>query len=190
MRVYFVGAHSTGKTTMARYTAQQHGLPLLTEVARLLLAEKELTISSLRADIQAVNAYQRGVLEKQLSEEAAKQHFVSDRSFDNLAYAAMHATVLRQMLRDPGMDRYVESLRSKDAVIFFIRPSPAILNNDGTRETVEWDDLVRIDAIVKFMLEMWGLRYFQINTPSMQERIRFVDAVLGLVARKESEDGS
>ena len=48
-------------------------------------------INSLRSDIQAVNSYQRGVLEKQISEESGREHFVSDRSFDNLAYAAMHA---------------------------------------------------------------------------------------------------
>jgi hypothetical protein len=172
---------------MARYTAQQYGLPLLTEVARLLLAEKELTLDTLRADVQAVNAYQRAIFARQLEEEASKEHFVSDRSFDNLAYAAMHATVLRQMLRDPNMERYVETLRSKDAVIFFIRPSRTIMNNDGIRERVEWCDLVQIDAMVKFMLEMWGLRYFQINTSSMQERTKFVDAVLGLMVVKESD---
>lgn len=184
MRVYFVGAHSTGKTTMARYTAQQHGLPLLTEVARLLLAEKELTLEALRSDIQTVNAYQRGILEKQLAEESDKEHFVSDRSFDNLAYASQHSTVLRQMMKDPGLDGYLEKLRLKDVVIFFIRPSLQIMNNDGVREKVDWEELLRIDAMVKFMLEMWGLRYFQINTSSMQERIRLVDAVLSLMARE------
>jgi len=190
LRIYYVGAHSTGKTTMARYTAQQYGLPIITEVARLLLAEKELSIATLRADIQAVNSYQRGVLEKQISEEAGKEHFVSDRSFDNLAYAAMHATVLRQMMKDQNLEKYIETLRSKDVAIFFIRPAASIINNDGVREKVEWDELIRIDALVKFMLEMWGLRYFQISTASMQERIRLVDAVIGLMARKEPDNDS
>jgi len=185
MRVYFVGAHSTGKTTMARYTAHQYGLPLLTEVARLLLAEKELTLETLRSDIQAVNAYQRGILEKQLAEEEGKAHFVSDRSFDNLAYASQHATVLRQMLRDPNLEKYLDRLRSKDVAVFFIRPAASIMNNDGIREKVDWEARIRIAAMVKFMLEMWGIRYFQINTPSMQERIRFVDAVLSLMSGGE-----
>lgn len=185
MRVYFVGSHSTGKTTMARYTAQQHGLSLLTEVARLLLAEKEITLEALRSDIQAVNAYQRSVLERQITEESKKEHFVSDRSFDNLAYAAMHTTVLRGVIRDHALEEYVDRLREDNVAIFFIRPSKQLICNDGVREKVEWDDLIRIDAVIKFMLEMWGLKYFQINTPSMQERIRLVDAVLSLMIKGE-----
>ena len=185
MKVYFVGSHCTGKTTMARYAANQYGLPLINEVARLLLAEKELTLSSLRSDVQLVNSYQREVLEKQISEESEKQNFVSDRSFDNLAYAAMHATVLHQIIRD-SVDDYIETLRDKNVVIFFIRPSRSIMDNDGVRENVEWDELIRIDAMIKFMLEMWGLRYFQINTPSMQERIRIVEAVMGLMVRSKN----
>lgn len=173
---------------MARYTAQQYGLSLLTEVARLLLAEKEWSLKTIRSDIQIVNTYQRGVLEKQLAEESKKSHFVSDRSFDNLAYAAMHATVLRQMIRDQSLENYVETLRDKNVAIFFIRPSKALISNDGIREEVEWDDLIRIDAIIKFMLEMWGLKYIQINTPSMQERIRIVDAVLSLMIKMEAKD--
>ena len=65
-------------------------------------------------------------------------------------------------MKDPNVEKYVDTLRGRDVAVFFIRPSP--------------------------MLAMWGLRYFQINTPSMQERIRLVDAVLGLMVRKESED--
>ena len=33
-RVYLVGAHSTGKTTLARYIRDHYGLPMISEVAR------------------------------------------------------------------------------------------------------------------------------------------------------------
>jgi len=167
---------------MARHTAQQYGLPLLTEVARLLLAERELTINALRADIQAVNAYQRGVLEKQLSEEARFESFVADRSFDNLAYVCEYASILSDLLKKQELNEYVNSLRKSDSLIFFIRPCKELMVNDGIREEVKWDDVVRIDGHVKFMLEMWKLRYFQINTPCMQERVRMVEATMSLFA--------
>jgi hypothetical protein len=38
MRIYFVGAHATGKTTLARYVRDRYGLKLISEVARSILA--------------------------------------------------------------------------------------------------------------------------------------------------------
>jgi adenylate kinase family enzyme len=177
-RIYFIGAHSTGKTTMARYVANRYGLPLLTEVARSILAERELSMDTLRHNLDEVDSFQKEIFFRQVKEEVGKASFVSDRSFDNLAYAAQHARVLRSVLETRHVRSYVESLRRKDAVIFFVRPVRSTMRNDGVREQVEWDGLQQIDGMVKFMLEMWGLRYFQISTGSMQERARFVDAIV------------
>jgi hypothetical protein len=163
---------------MARYVADAYGLPLLTEVARLLLAERELTMETLRSDLKTVDSFQKGIFFRQIKEEAGKSSFVSDRSFDNLAYAAQHARVLREVLETPAFRSYVEKLRKKNVIIFFVRPVRSTMKDDGVREEVVWDELNRIDGMVKFMLEMWGLRYFQISTGSMQERARFVDAVI------------
>jgi hypothetical protein len=115
---------------------------------------------------------------RQMEVEKGRDSFVSDRSFDNLAYAAQHSRVLRDVLETREAKAYVEGLRSRDAVIFFVRPVRSTMRNDGVREQVEWDGLQQIDGMVKFMLEMWGLRYFQISTGSMQERARFVDAII------------
>lgn len=178
MRVYFIGAHSTGKTTMARYVADAYGLPLLTEVARSLLAERELSMDTLRHDLKVVDSFQEGIFMRQMEVEKGKEDFVSDRSFDNLAYAAQHSRVLHRVLETTEVHAYVERLRSDDSLLFFVRPVQSTMRNDGVREQVEWDGLQQIDGMVKFMLEMWGLRYFQISTGSMQERARFVDAVI------------
>ena len=92
MRIYFIGAHASGKTTLARYTSNKTELPLLTEVARTILAEKELSIDTLRANINVVNEYQTDIFYRQIEEEKKHENFVSDRSFDCLAYAAQHST--------------------------------------------------------------------------------------------------
>ena len=42
MRIYFIGAHATGKTTMSRYVSRKWGLPMITEVARSVLSEETL----------------------------------------------------------------------------------------------------------------------------------------------------
>ncbi len=163
---------------MANYVAKKYGIPMLTEVARSILAERELSMDTLRHDLETVDSFQRDIFFRQVKAEEGKSSFVSDRSFDNLAYAAQHARILRSVLETPEAVAYVDGLRREDVVIFFVRPVRSTMREDGVREEVVWDELNRIDGMVKFMLEMWGLRYYQISTGSMQERARFVDAVI------------
>lgn len=181
MRVYFIGAHSTGKTTCARYVVENYSLPMITEVARAVLSEKELHLDSLRTNVDLVNSYQEAIFHRQLQEESDKKdNFVSDRSFDCLAYAAQHTTILSELMGSKDLKAYIDSLRAPGVFIFFVRPSKATLKADGVRESLTWDGVVAIDAMVKFMLQMWDLPYFQINMDNMQERTRFIDSVLGL----------
>jgi len=42
MRVYFSGCHGSGKSTLARCVSEHYKLPMITEVARQVLSEKEL----------------------------------------------------------------------------------------------------------------------------------------------------
>jgi predicted ATPase len=179
MKVYFVGAHSTGKTTCARYVSEKYGLPMITEVARAVLSEKELHLDSLRYDLNLVDDYQKAIFHRQLQEEKKHPDFVSDRSFDCCAYAAQHTRILRHLTESPDIVDYIGKLRRPDSFIFFVRPSKATLKQDGVRESINWDGVVSIDAMVKFMLELWDLRYFQINMENMQERAHLIDAVLG-----------
>lgn len=182
MRVYFIGAHSTGKTTLARYVSEHWNLPFLNEIARTVLAEKELSLDSLRTNIQIVNEYQKEIFLRQFEEENKHPNFVSDRSFDNLAYMAQHSTVLSNYIQDKRLIDYVENLRKPDVVMFFVRPSKATMRNDGVRESVIWDGVIAIDAMIKLLLEQYGLNYISINSDSMQERARLIDSVMKLTA--------
>jgi nicotinamide riboside kinase len=178
MRVYFIGSHSVGKTTLARYVSEEYKLPYLNEAARTILAEKELNVDTLRVNLKVADEYQMAVFDRQLQAEATLESFVSDRSFDNLAYAAQHSTVLSKLLMDERLGPYIDSLREPDVALFFVRPSRATLKQDGVRESLDWDGVTQVDAQVKFMLHMWDLKYFQISTDSMQERIQLVNSVL------------
>lgn len=168
---------------MARFTSERYGIPLLPEVARLVLAERELSMETLRSNLDTVDAFQKEIFLRQVREEAGKESFVSDRSFDNLSYAANHSRVMKELFESEELKGYVETLQSPKVVIFFVRPVKSIMREDGIRERADWDELLRIDGMVKMMLEMWGLRYFQISTGSMQERARLVDAVMSEVLR-------
>jgi nicotinamide riboside kinase len=179
LRIYLVGAHSTGKTTLARWIRDAYSIPMISEVARLVLAEMEAQLDSLRTDIALVDRYQREVFLRQLEAEANHPgSFVSDRAFCNLAYAAQHATILSDVVADPRLKDYMDTVR--EGVVLFLRPHRELLNCDGVRERVDWEEVLRIDGMVKFFLEMFGIPYIPVASLGMQERIRLVERVLEL----------
>jgi nicotinamide riboside kinase len=179
-RIYLVGAHSTGKTTLARWVRDTYGLPMISEVARGVLAEMEARLDALRSDIGLVDRYQHEVFLRQLEAEARMEGgFVSDRAFCNLAYAAHHSTILSQIATDPRLASYMESVRS--GLVFFVRPHRDLLSDDGVRAGVEWEEVLRIDGMVKLLLEMFAVPYIPLESLSMQERVRAIQRVLDLV---------
>ena len=179
IRIYMVGAHSTGKTTLARWVRDTYGLPMISEVARGVLAEMEAQLDSLRSNIDLVNRYQEEVFERQLAAELGQQgSFVSDRAFCNLAYAAHHAQILWRVAHDERLAQYMSSVRQ--GLVFFVRPHKELVVHDGVRAGVEWEDVVRIDGMVKLQLEWFGIPYIPIASLSMQERVRLLERVLAL----------
>jgi nicotinamide riboside kinase len=180
MKIYFIGAHSVGKTTLTRYVNKKYNIPILPEIARLVLAQEELNVDSLRSDILVVNSYQTEIFNRQLLEESKLVDFVADRSLlDCIAYSAQHSIITNELIQRPEFEQYINDL--KDAIIFFVRPSKATLKNDGVREQLNWDAVVSIDAMLKLLLEIYSIKYYQINTDSMQERIRIIDNILFIV---------
>lgn len=182
-RVYLVGAHATGKTTLARWVRDRYGLPMISEVARRVMAEMEVPIEALRANLHLVNDFQARVFEGQIEAEAAHDGpFVSDRAFCNIAYAAHHSTILPEIAADPRLARYMDTVR--EGVVFFLRPHKELLANDGVREMPSWDDVLRVDGMVKLMLELFSIAYIQVDCLSMQERVRLIDRVLDLAGMR------
>lgn len=182
MRVYFVGSHSTGKTTLARAVSKQFGLPLITEVARGVLAELEINFNTLRTDIDMVARYQRKVFERQVATERLQQAgFVSDRAFDNLAYAAEHSNILPDMVLTQEFIKYVETIRQQ-GIVFFVRPHPNLITEDGTRAGADHDSILRIDGMVKLLLIMNRVEHFNIRGENFQERFNDVMLILKIVA--------
>jgi hypothetical protein len=177
MRIYFVGSHATGKTTMTRYVSRRYGLPMITEVARAVLAELETSLDALRTDMELVAEYQRRVFERQVHVERTQgSGFVSDRAFDNLAYAAEHTLVLADLINTDEYKKYMEWVAQ--GIVFFVRPHKDLLKEDGVRAGVTWESVLRIDGMIKLMLEQGRIPYLPIESVAMQERARAVDFVL------------
>ena len=187
LRIYLVGAHATGKTTLARWVRDQYHLPMIAEVARGVLAEMEAQLHTLRTDMATVNHYQAEVFSRQIAaERAVNGSFVSDRAFCNLAYAAHHSTILGEVFADPRLREYMDWVR--DGLVFFLRPHRELVTDDGVRAGVQWEEVLRIDGMVKLLLEMFSVPYIPVESLSMQERVRLVERVLAL-AGQNSGDG-
>ncbi len=179
LRIYMVGSHATGKTTLARWVRDRYGVPMIAEVARGVLAEMEAQLDALRSDVDTVNRYQAQVFTRQVeAEHAVRGPFVSDRAFCNLAYAAHHSTILAEIARDPRLNEYMDWVRG--GLVFFLRPHKELVQEDGVRAGLEWEEVVRIDGMVKLLLEMYAIPYLPVESLSMQERVRLLDGVLAL----------
>jgi nicotinamide riboside kinase len=186
IRIYLVGAHSTGKTTLARWVRDTYGLPMISEVARGVLAEMEARLDGLRSNLDLVNRYQAEVFERQIAAEADQPgSFVSDRAFCNLAYAAHHATILSQIASDPRLATYMASVR--EGLVFYLRPHRELLAADGVRAGLQWEEVIRIDGMVKLLLELFAVPYVPVESLAMQERTRLFESVLGLVGLHPSQ---
>ncbi len=178
-RVYLVGAHSTGKTTVARWIRDRYGIPMIAEVARGVLAEMEARLETLRTDLDLVGRYQAAVFSRQIeAERAVAGPFVSDRAFCNIAYAAHHSAITAQIFGDPRLQEYMQWVRQ--GVVFFLRPHKELLAEDGVRASVEWEEVLRIDGMVKLLLEQFDVPYIPVASLAMQERARLVERVLDL----------
>lgn len=179
LRIYMVGSHATGKTTLARWVHERFGLPMIAEVARGVLAEMEAQLESLRSDVDLVNRYQAQVFIRQIEAEKKVQGaFVSDRAFCNLAYAAHHSSILAEVFRDQRLAEYMTTVRS--GLVFFLRPHKELVQADGVRAGLEWEEVVRIDGMVKLLLEMFDVPYIPVASLAMQERVRLVDRIVQL----------
>lgn len=186
LRIYLVGAHATGKTTLARWIRDRYHVPMIAEVARGVLAEMEEQLEKLRTDIDLVDRYQATVFTRQIdAERAIGGSFVSDRAFCNLAYAAHHSSILGKIFRDPRLDEYMQWV--KQGVVLFLRPHQELLVDDGVRAAIEWEEVIRIDGMVKLLLEQFDVPYIPVASLSMQERIRLVERVLDLAGLKKAK---
>jgi len=187
LRVYISGAHSTGKTTLTRWVSSKYKLKMVNEVARTVLAESEIPLDLLRVDIDRTFNFQSEVFQRQLVAEAdAGSRFVSDRTFDNLAYAASHTIGLSKILASAKLGEYVDGIKSNRSVVFFVRPHKELLAEDGVRERGDWEEVTRIDGMIRMLFELYDIDYVSIHSLSMSERVRTVKAVLNLLGEYPS----
>jgi hypothetical protein len=190
--IYFVGAAGTGKTTLATHIASKFHLPVLPSAARTVFDELyKATFKdwiTLMKDQQAYKEYQGFVLARQIDmENAAGGNFVTDRAFDNLIYTAMYGIDAHETFWSERFSDYLKKLvqPTKDfkPVLFFVRPSmecnDAALADGKRSEFLVWEDVLRFDGALDFLMSITKVPHIPISTPRLRERKALIDAVVG-----------
>ena len=131
----------------------------------------------LRTDLDAVTRFQKNVFHAQIRAVQGVERYVSDRAFDNVAYAAENAAVAQPLRwRSPARcRRYVrgiaDTVRRCEGAVFRSAwgCTPA---RDGVRAEGDLDEagVLLIDGMVKLLLELGDVPYVPIRTTTFQER--------------------
>lgn len=184
--VYFVGADRGGKTTLCRYVRDAYGLPMLGEAARMVLHRDEDDFARIRATGASASKYQCDVFNRQLREEdATKAPYVSDRAFDNLAYASEHGRNFKE-LYDALPPAYLERLRA--SVVFFVKPAHDIFlagAADPVRARTDWDAVQRISAKVEMLLQLLDIPHVTIAESIASRREELIDYTLSMKGHRK-----
>ena len=182
MRIYFTGAQSTGKTTLARVIAKTYSLTLISEVVRSIKARWEDSLDSIRVDLEASTRFQQEIMDSQLARETSMVSFVSDRCLDFVAYSAFHTTIAADQFHSERFKLYLNSLRHTDSIVFFVRPHQELLTPDNDRPTLDlrWDEVCRIDGAILMLLELSRVPYIPISCLPMKDRVNLCKSYIDI----------
>jgi len=181
LRIYIVGAQSTGKTTLLNYIADRYNINRITEVARQVLAKYGNNLREIRSNMDKCKSFQRDILEEQIEKERlTEEPFICDRGLDILAYFCHHNLDTYEILNKDYTKEYIESYKNKNVVVLFIRPEEELVKDDGIRGDLTTETIYRIDGMIKYILESNNINYISIQSKHMNERIRALQSIFEL----------
>lgn len=182
-RIYLVGAHSVGKTTLANELAKRWQVRVMTEAAREILTAMKTSVSAFEAHALAADAFQQQVWDKILADHDRMKHnadayAVFDRGPDCLVYAAMFSTIAGKLCSMPETKAYLSSLKSRDSYVFLLEPYESMITPDGVRAYLDMSTLTSITAAVAAMLEMNNIPYIRLMSDNLLTRVKTVMSVV------------
>lgn len=183
LRIAFIGAHGTGKTTLAAEIAKELDLPLIAEGVREKIKTYEKNEIYLKKyanrDIGtaylAFTLFQHEILTERIFDETVNKSFVSDRSvIDNFAYYAN--SELSISFTDKTFQAYelickmqaLEGYTHLFLVPMKFKPEP-----DGVRDT-SYRSQVIIEYFIRGFCDKWKIGYWILEGDSLEDRVKEV----------------
>ncbi len=191
MRVYFNGSFGNGKTTCKNWVAKEYQLKAIPEIARTVLAEREITtkeqLQKLRSDTDLLYVVQKEIIERQYKEESLlSRDFSACRGIDSVAFIVefcqpKHVSDFTETLL---FKDYVSWLKKDDVITFLVKPEKELLSQDALRDS-DWDLSVKLFGIVTSLLRTNGISYHLISTSNMSERQNNISNIISSLEREK-----
>jgi len=192
MRVYFNGSFGNGKTTCKNWVAKEYKIKAIPEIARTVLAEREITTKNqlqlIRADTDLLYQIQKEIIERQFLEETSSgSTFTACRGIDSVSFIIEFCQPKhsREFMLSTLYKEYLDWLRKDDVVTFLIKPEKSLLSQDALRDS-DWDLSVKLFGIVSTLLVTNGISYHLLSDSNMSERQNNISNIISsLGAKKE-----
>lgn len=174
MKVGFIGAGGTGKTTVANLLTDL-GIPVMPSVARDVFKEQNLTEASQLAMTQQENwTLQKTIFDRKLRQDLDHEDRLTDRTLlDHFVYALLRSNAAMDDSTASALEALVkENLQKYDVLVYF--PLAQFWNAaDGFRQANRsW--AMAVDAAQRGMLEKLGVPFKTMPFGSPESRAALV----------------
>ncbi|RIB02854.1 cytochrome P450 [Gigaspora rosea] len=179
-KIVLVGAHSVGKTTLARFIKSHIDGILVTETARTLIKELNLNADILRNDPDKSLEFQAAIIKAQCVKEEEIEHefAILDRSaLDAIIYAqAFCKKRWKELLDMEETNKCLEHYRQKNKyLIFLIEPQKECLKADGVRMMpIDYEDWISFSESFKNLMNEYNIEFNTINVLDLNQRYSIV----------------
>ncbi|CAG8536704.1 5563_t:CDS:1 [Gigaspora margarita] len=179
-KIVLVGAHSVGKTTLAKFIKSHINGILVTEIARTLIKELNLNADILRNDPDKSLEFQATIIKAQCVKEEEIEHELAilDRSaLDAIIYAqAFCKKRWKELLDMEETNKCLERYRQKNKyLIFLIEPQKECLKADGVRMMpIDYEEWISFSTSFKNLMNEYNIEFNTINVLDLNQRYSIV----------------
>jgi len=175
--VVFVGAESTGKSTLASMLAREHGAQFVPEIGRVIWEEKQGQLVA--ADYVEIAERHRAAEDAAVAIAGGDYIFVDTNALTTLLLGLRFGQVTEPV--PPALLRYALECRTRYLHHFVCADDIPYEEEPGVRENVAWR--TQIQQLVLDDLDRRGIGY-TILTGSLEQRAARVLATLAAIAQR------